>query len=167
MAAAPRKLLSAACRASAGRGAPNLRTSLAANTRLPTITSSSFHSARRLQAVKPFILADVGEGNSAPIYGSLGLTRPRHEGMPDHPMVRPAWRAGAPVRQDMRSAVGQGRHRGISSVRPGIVLMALADNLAVRRSHKKAPLRSGRHRRSWQGTGLSSGERELTSPATG
>ena len=72
MVAAARTIFSAACRARAQRGNPKVRASLATNTR-PTTITSSFHSTRRLQVVKPFILADVGEGN---VFQVSTLSRP-------------------------------------------------------------------------------------------
>ena len=69
-----------------------------------------FHSTRQRDVVKPFLLADIGEG--AGIFSTmkpvLSLTRYRYPRVPDNPVVCAARCKGGTVRQSVRSTVGQG-----------------------------------------------------------
>ena len=141
MAIAPATIFSAVCRARTGRGSPNVRTSLAANTR-PMITASSFHSARRLQAVKPFILADVGEGNASQ-FPALPPS--------DELQVRENARSSSGLSSLAQGCGSSTRYARFSRTRRpqryfgfclGIRFLTPADNLAVRWGHKKALLRT-------------------------
>lgn len=60
--------------------------------------------------VKPYLLADIGEGEDAQWIEVLHKANPvnRYHRMSSHPMVREAGRARRTIRSNLRSAVGQG-----------------------------------------------------------
>lgn len=85
------------------------------NVRIPRqYPSRLFHASAATQVVKPYLLADIGEGPCYVSFCMLRLTLCRDHRMPGHPMVRPAGSPSRAVRQDMRGAVGQGNSRGSS-----------------------------------------------------
>lgn len=72
----------------------------------------AFHASRRLDIVKPFLLADIGEGkNKQPELMVFTYRNLRYPRMPDHPVVRPARCPSRAIRQDMRGSIGQDSHR--------------------------------------------------------
>jgi hypothetical protein len=75
--------------------------------------SAAFHSSPGLRVVKPYLLADIGEGMTILIREIkaserlTGFSLSRNNGMPNHTVVRPTRSSGRTVRQDLRGAVGQ------------------------------------------------------------
>jgi hypothetical protein len=69
-----------------------------------------FHDSRRLLVVKPYLLADIGEGEDAQWLHRLHMANVvnRYHRMSSHPMVCEAGCARRTVRSNMRSTVGQG-----------------------------------------------------------
>lgn len=109
------------------------------NVRIPRQHPSRlFHASAAVQVVKPYLLADIGEGMPGRfpvlvVASKQKLTGSRrYHRVSGHPMVRPAGRACRAVRQDMRGAVGQG-HRRSNEATPRTKL-AFANH--IRRSHR-------------------------------
>jgi hypothetical protein len=69
--------------------------------------------------VKPYLLADIGEGKSAQWRrsGQQANVVARYHRVSSHPMVREAWRPRRTVRPDMRSTVRQGVGGGTDTMK--------------------------------------------------
>jgi hypothetical protein len=92
-----------------------------------------FHNSPSLKIVKPYLLADIGEG--APAIGSLCprfyTNIIRYHGMPGHTMVREARSTRRAIRSHMRSTVRQGFCGGIQHMCTGT-----EPSLNLGRSHR-------------------------------
>ena len=75
--------------------------------RFDVVQRRGFAGTDRLKVVKPYILADIGEGEYAGREPRPSVNVCRYHGMPGHPVVREAWGARRAIRSYMRSTIRQ------------------------------------------------------------